>query len=168
MLKHGSVTGRFTAQDTNGPNQLPKNWLTSNPNAPDWKTNDLLTLHRPTGHRSPPTPPLHRSCRLSADRINPVFERPCFSSSPQTNSKLPSLHPRMKTQTILPAGNGAWDLTSYPFGGDFIRPSTDLVISEVKELPGKPGWWQGVCEYPNRKGLRTIASNRFVLKASEE
>lgn len=60
----------------------------------------------------------------------------------------------MKTQTLR-AGTGAWDVTTFPFGGDFIRPKTDLPISNPRES-AKAGWLLGETAYPPRKGVRTI------------
>lgn len=72
----------------------------------------------------------------------------------------------MKTETepnngILPGGNGAWDITQYPFGGDFMRPSHDLAVRITGEYPGKPGYLIAECERPNRSGTRKIVSDRI-------
>lgn len=66
--------------------------------------------------------------------------------------------------TILPAGCGAWDVTQYPFGGDFIRPSVDIEVANVRPSH-KEGWQLADCTYPNRKGMRTICSNKLKALA---
>lgn len=63
----------------------------------------------------------------------------------------------------LPKGCGAWDVTSFPFGGDFIRPSIDIRVTNIRPS-AKEGWMLADCEgYPNRNGKRTICSNKFSL-----
>lgn len=63
---------------------------------------------------------------------------------------------------VLPAGCGAWDVTNYPFGRDFMRaPENGVHLRIIGEHPGKPGWVMAECEIPNRKGVRTICSNQI-------
>lgn len=53
-------------------------------------------------------------------------------------------------------------MTCYPFGGDFMRPSSPLSVYVTGEHPDKPGWLMAKCERPNYKGERTICSNQIV------
>lgn len=71
-----------------------------------------------------------------------------------------TVNPTAQPSATLPAGCGAWDVTSYPFGGDFIRPRGDIAVRNVRESH-KPGWQLADCEYPGRKGVRAICSNQF-------
>lgn len=64
---------------------------------------------------------------------------------------------------VLPAKCGAWDVTQYPFGGDFMRaPETGLHLKVIGEYPDKSGWLIAECERPNRVGTRRIVSNQIV------
>lgn len=56
---------------------------------------------------------------------------------------------------FLPSGIGAWDVTSFPFGGDFVRPSVNITLRNVRPS-AKDGWMLAECEYPNRRGTRTL------------
>ncbi len=67
--------------------------------------------------------------------------------------------------TFLPAGFGAWDITVHPFKGDFVRPSVNVPVWNVRPTDIGQGYMACECEYPNRKGTRTIYSQH--LKAIE-
>jgi hypothetical protein len=75
----------------------------------------------------------------------------------------------MKTQSlnpsingILPPKAGAWDITKYPFGGDFMRaPENGIHLRIIGPCEEKPGWTIAECERPNMRGIRTIVSNQI-------
>ena len=45
----------------------------------------------------------------------------------------------IKKTAILPANVGCWNVTSYPFGGDFFRGQDDLNLFEI-EPSAKQDW----------------------------
>ena len=59
---------------------------------------------------------------------------------------------------IHPAGFGAWDVTSYPYGGDFIRYKSDIPLRNVRESQ-RANVFLADCELPGRNGIRTIATS---------
>ena len=73
--------------------------------------------------------------------------------------------PAEQGRSYLPAGFGAWDVTSFPFGGDFIRPKSDLELSNVRESH-QAGHMLGECAYPPRRGVRTICFRAEHLKSA--
>lgn len=63
---------------------------------------------------------------------------------------------------ILPARCGAWDITKYPFGGDFLRaPANGIHLRIVGEYENKPGWIIAECERPGFSGTRRIVSDQI-------
>jgi len=75
-----------------------------------------------------------------------------MNKAPET-TETATAQPEMRT---LRAGFGAWDISTHPFGGDFIRPSKDLTLTNVRPSELKQGWMIGEAEYPPRRGTRTI------------
>lgn len=73
----------------------------------------------------------------------------------QNTERGPSVPALTHDLPFLPSGIGAWDVTSYPFGGDFVRPSVNIPLRNVRPS-AKEGWMLAECEYPNRKGVRTL------------
>jgi hypothetical protein len=63
----------------------------------------------------------------------------------------------------LPGGFGCWDVTSFPFGGDFIRPKSDLALTNLRPSE-KAGYMLADAAYPPRRGVRTLCIQSIHIK----
>jgi len=69
----------------------------------------------------------------------------------------------MNKKAVLIGGYGYWDVTYYPYGGDFHRSQKDLSVNIIEDLGGKYGYKAEYIDSLFKKHIIVTIYDAFIL-----